>query len=116
MVITYILIQLFAFFTTLLINITAIYMGAIKAFMVNYIVLALFSLWAVEFESVPVLNQFPILLKLNPVANITLQWNDGIGEGLLPVLYFVVLIGIALWLGNRMICGMDISINSREYE
>ncbi|MBO5335558.1 MAG: hypothetical protein J6A94_00300 [Lachnospiraceae bacterium] len=116
LVITYILIQLFAFFTTLLINITAIYMGAFKAFMVNYIVLAMFSLWAVEFESVPILNQFPILLKLNPVANITLQWNDGIGEGLLPVLYFVVLIGIALWLGNRMICGMDISINSREYE
>lgn len=116
LIITYILIQLFAFLTTLLINITAIYMGAIKSFIVNYMVLVFFSMLAVEFESIPILKNFPVLLKLNPVANITIHWNDGIGEGLLPALYFGVLIAFAFWIGNKLISGMDISINSREYE
>ncbi len=116
LIITFILIQLFVFWSTLLINLLAIGVGATKAFLINYIMLALMSAGAVNFEKIPLLNQFPILLKLNPVANVVINWNDGMGKGLIPAIYFVVIIIITYEMGRRMILGMDIGINNKEYE
>lgn len=113
-ILTYLLISLFTFWTTLLINIVAMLVGATVSFILNYIILTFFSVLAINFESVPVINQFPILLKLNPIANVTINWNDGIGSGIQPTVYFAVLSILTYIAGSILISKIDISIENKE--
>lgn len=113
-ILTYILISLFTFWTTLLINIVAMLVGATVSFILNYIILTFFSVLAISFESIPVINQFPILLKLNPIANVTINWNDGIGRGIQPAVYFAVLCILTYIAGSILVSKIDISIESKE--
>lgn len=113
-VITYILMTLFAFWSTLLINLFAVFVGSTSAFMINYVILILLSSVAIGFESIPVWNRYPILLKLNPVSNVTLRWNDGMGKGLLPAVYFMILCMLTYMAGSIFISKKDISIENKE--
>lgn len=115
LVITYILILLFVFWTTLIINILAVYMGAAGSFIINYIGLLIFSVLAINHETIPIINRCPILLTLNPVTNVTIYWNDGIGGGLYPAIYFLVLIILSCLTGIIIITRIDISIENKEY-
>lgn len=114
LIFTYLLITLFTFWTTLLINIVAVFLGASASFIINYIVLTLFSSLAVDFESIPIINHFPILLKLNPVANVTINWNDSMEDGIQSVIYFAVLCVVVYNVGSNLIAHIDISIESKE--
>lgn len=111
---TYILITLFTFWTTLLINLTAIAVGAATSFIINYAALTFLSLFAVEFETIPILNHFSILLKFNPVANVTINWNNEIGSGLWSVIYFIVLCTLTSAAGSILITRIDISVKNKE--
>lgn len=107
-ILTYILMTLFTFWTTLLINLAAILVGATMAFIINYIALSFLSLFAVEFETISIVNQFPLLLKLNPVANVTINWNYEISSALQSVMYFVILCILTCVGGNMVIAHKDI--------
>lgn len=111
---TYTLIQLFAFWTTLVINLLAIRLGSTASFIVNYVVLLVLSMAALKHEKIPVIQNMPFILALNPVANVTINWNDGIGKGLFPALYFIILIIITVILGGIMILKTDISLENKE--
>jgi hypothetical protein len=111
---TYILIQLFAFWTTLVINLLAVRLGATASFIVNYVVLLVLSMVALNHEKIPVIKDIPFVLSLNPVANVTINWNDGIGKGLFPAVYFIILITITMILGGIMISKTDISLENKE--
>lgn len=113
-VITYILIQLFSFWTTLMINLLAIRIGATASFITNYMTLLALSFLAVNYESVPIIKNIPFFLSLNPVTNVTINWNDGIGKGLYPAFYFLILIGTTMLLGGKIISKMDISLENKE--
>lgn len=116
LIITFVMLQLFTFWSTLCINLVAVCVGTIKSFMLNYIALTVFSAWAIKFEAIPLLNRFPILLQLNPVANVIVNWSSGLGTGLVPAVYFLVIIFLTYKLGVRLISGLDISITNKEYE
>ena len=112
--VTYILIALFSFWITLMINITAVFTGSVTAFLIHYIIFMIFTALAIDFEGIPVINQFRILLKLNPAANLMVFWNDGIGRGLMPAAYFLVLCAGTYAAGTVLITRMDISIENTE--
>ena len=114
LILTYVFITLFTFWTALLVNITAMVAGATTSFIATYIVLTFFSAIAVEFEAIPIINRFPILLKLNPVANVIINWNDEIGSGLQPVVYFIILCVLTCAVGCILVSRLDISIKNRE--
>lgn len=113
-ILTYILICLFTFWTTIMINLTAVFLGAASSFIFNYTVLTFLSLFAVKFETIPIVNHFPILLKLNPVANVTINWNNEIGSGLQPIIYFIALCTLTCAAGSRIIAHIDISVKNKE--
>ncbi len=110
----FILLTLFTFWTTMLINIVAVFKGAAISFIINYVILTIFSSIATDFESIPVLNRFPILLKLNPVASVTINWDDSMGRGMQSAAYFVVLCILTYVVGSILISRIDISIENRE--
>ena len=107
-ILTYILATLFTFWTTLLINLTAILAGAAMSFVINYVVLSLLSLFAVGFETISIVNKFPLLLKLNPVANVTINWKCDMESAALSVMYFVVLCVLTCMGGSMVIAHKDI--------
>lgn len=107
-ILTYILITLFTFWTTLLINLAAILVGTATSFVINYVLLSFLSLFAVEFETIPIVNRFPLLLRLNPVANVTIYWNYEIGSTLQPIVYFVILCILTCVGGSMIIAHKDI--------
>lgn len=113
-VLTYVLITLFAFWTTLLINLTAMGTGVTVSFIINYILLTFMSLFAIEFEKIPVINRFRVLLSLNPVVNVTINWSTDIGSGRWPVLYFVVLCVLTYAVGCVFLQRLDISVKNRD--
>lgn len=107
-------ITLFAFWTTLLINLTAMGTGVTVSFIINYILLTFMSLFAIEFEKIPVINRFRVLLSLNPVVNVTINWSTDIGSGLWPVLYFVALCVLTYAVGCVFLQRLDISVKNRD--
>lgn len=111
---TYVLVTLFAFWMTLLINLTAMGTGVTVSFLINYVLLSLLSLFAVEFEKMPVMNRFRVLLRLNPVVNVTINWSNDVGSGLWSVLYFVVLCVLTYGVGCACLQRLDISVKHRD--
>lgn len=111
---TGVLVTLFAFWQTLMINLTAIRLGSTIGFVVNYIALTLLSLLAVSHEKIPVLNGLPLLLRLNPVANVTINWAAEWGETIMPVVYFIALSVLTMLIGMRRVENMDISLQNNE--
>jgi len=114
LIITYVMILLFTFWTTLLINIVAILTGAAVSFVINYFMLTVFAAVAVNFEKIPLIRRFPVLLKMNPVANVVVNWNENLGKGLQPAVYFIVLCAVTYFAGSILVSKMDISVADRE--
>ncbi|MDR1131251.1 MAG: hypothetical protein LBL15_02400 [Oscillospiraceae bacterium] len=111
---TTVLSALFAFWQTLTINLTAIRFESTIGFIANYITLTFLSLLAVSHEKIPIIKNFPLLLRLNPVSNVTINWASEWGETLAPVLYFAVLIILTIFIGVRKINRLDISLQNNE--
>lgn len=78
------------------------------SFVINYVVLSLLSLFAVGFETISIVNKFPLLLKLNPVANVTINWKCDMESAALSVMYFVVLCVLTCMGGSMVIAHKDI--------
>ena len=114
LVITYIMILLFTYWMTIIINILSFRFGATLSFMINYVALLVMSALAVSHEKMPIINKSQMLLKLNPVANVVIKWEDGIMRGIYPALYFWVLIVITLFIGCIIAKNMDIGLENRE--
>lgn len=114
LVLTLILVSLFSFWQVLMINLVAIGFGSTISFSINYIILTVLSLLAVSYEKIPIIRNFPLLLKLNPVSNVTINWFAEWGETLMPVLYFIALLALSIFIGNRVIKSIDISLKNNE--
>lgn len=113
-VVTYVVVTLYSFWTTLLINVIAVFTGATASFIIYYIISGILSVLAINFEDTPIISRFPVLLRLNPIANVTVNWNEGLGKGMMPAVYFVVLCAFTYIIGNILINKMDISIKNKE--
>lgn len=110
----FVMVFLFSLWTTILINLISIKTGSVLSFITNYIALTVCSFLAIFHEKVPIVRNIPILLALNPVANVTINWGDGIGKGLLPSVYFIIIILITTILGYMVISRTDISLENKE--
>lgn len=111
---TYVMLLMFSYWTTVVINILAVRFGSTFSFIICYVGMLILSLLAINHEKIPVIGRFDFLLKFNPLANVIVRWNDGIGQGLYPAMYFVILIVITILVGKVVVERMDIGLENRE--
>ena len=112
--ITYVMLVLYTYWITLIINLLAIRMGETFAFIITYIGTLLLSVLAITHEKIPVLKEFPVLLKFNPVAAMALHWENGVEEAALHMVYFVILIVLTLVIGSLVMQRVDIGLENKE--
>ena len=112
--ITYIMLCLFTYWTTLIINLLSMYLGSTMAFISLYVVMVVLAALAIGHEKIPVINQCPLLLKMNPIANVVIQWESGSKESLFHAVYFICWIIITLCVGSIFVKQIDIGLNNKE--
>ncbi len=112
--ITYIMLVLYTFWTTLMINLLAFRFGETFSFIATYGFTLLMSVLAIHHEKLPVIKKLPFLLKLNPVANVVIQWEGGIEDAVFHVVYFLAVIAITMFLGGVVVQRMDIGLENKE--
>lgn len=105
---------LFSYWNTLVINYLSIYLGATKSFVFDYLLLLVLSMIAVNHEKLPLVGQFTWGLKLNPVANVVLDWQENFQTDIFPIGYFVALIMITVLCGTKIISVSDIGLENKE--
>lgn len=113
-IITYVMLVLYTFWTTLVINLLAFRFGETISFIAIYIFTLLMSVVAIHHEKIPLIKEMPFLLKWNPVANVVIQWEGGIEEVAFHAVYFILLIAITLLVGGVVIQRMDIGLENKE--
>ena len=113
-ILTTILVTLFTYWVTVVVNLVAIKTGSTIAFLSCNIVLTILSALAVAHEKIPVIKNLSLLLFINPVANVTINWNANLGDNLMNIIYFLVLITLTLGIGAYLISSMDISLENKE--
>lgn len=111
---SFILLFLFSYWNTLVINYLSVCLGATKSFVFDYLTLLVLSMLAVNYEKLPVVGQFTWGLKLNPVANVVLNWQENFQADIFPMGYFVVLIMITVLCGTKIIRECDIGLENKE--
>lgn len=114
LLITYIMLCLFTYWTTIIINLLSMHLGATMAFISLYIVMVVLAALAIGHEKIPLINQCPLLLKLNPIANVVIQWESGSKESLFHAVYFICLISITLCVGSIFVKRIDIGLINKE--
>ena len=112
--ITFIMLCLFTYWTTLIINLLSMRLGSTMAFISLYIVMVVLAALAIGHEKIPVINKCPLLLKLNPIANVVIQWESGSKESLFHAVYFICLIMITLCVGGVFVKRIDIGLINKE--
>lgn len=103
---------LYTYFFTLGINLLAVYVGEKTAFVCMVFLQFCFAEFAIEFERIPIINNFPMLLKLNPAANFICSWN--VNTAIFSIMYFFIFIVIIEIVGVFIIENTDLGITDKE--
>ena len=111
---TFIILTLFTFLTTLLINLLSVRFGSNFGFILVYFGVAVFTGLALIHEKISFLRAHPMLLKLNPMANTIVNWDLSGVNTWFSIGYFIVLNGAVFVAGTVYISRLDIGIVDRE--
>ena len=103
---------LYTYFFTLGINLLAVYTGEKTAFVSMVFLQFCFAEIAIGFEKIPILKNFPVLLKLNPAANFICSWN--VNTAIFSIVYFLVFIVAIEIAGIFIIENTDLGITDKE--
>jgi hypothetical protein len=109
-----ILLTLFTFFSTLLINILALHFGSSIAFIGVYMCLTILTGAAIVNDNITFLNKHPIFLKLNPMANILINWGITGSDTIFSIVYYVILTTLLMMTGMVYISHIDIGLIDKE--
>ncbi len=113
---TYIILCLFTYVTTFLINLVSIFKGSSIGFFVIYIGIIFFTHLAIIFEQIPVLGMFDALLYLNPMVHVIVSWDYSSASMWGGLLYYIVFSIIITLVGMKMINQIDIGIKGVEHK
>lgn len=90
------------------VNLAAVITGAKNAMIAGIIVVACGITSSIEFEKLPVIAEYPVLLKLNPLANMVCSWN--VNSAVNSLLYFIVWNSAVIALGYLIISKIDVGL------
>lgn len=102
----------FAYVTTLLLNLLAIRFGSSLAFVMIYLIFAVLMMMDIGYDKIPVLNQIPLLLKLNPISYLVVIWD--IVNYVQILIYYLVFVLVVVLGGAFYISKLDIGLVDRE--
>ena len=112
--ISVVIISLFTFISTLLINLCALRLGSNFGFIIIYAAISALTGLAIFYEKIPVLNKLHFALKFNPMANVVINWGISGQDTIFSVSYLLILTIFVLINGYCIIEKLDIGIRDPE--
>ena len=97
-----------SFLFALSVNLLAVLVGGKNAFIAGITFIICNITLSIKFEKLPVISSMPVLLRLNPLANMICSWK--VNQAAYAILYFLILDLAIVMAGYRIVSGLDIGL------
>lgn len=107
----FIIMTLFTIFSTLLVNVMALFFGSNIALIGLYVMEGFSTIIALLHSADDISTTF---LWLNPMSNILISWNYSNVQSFIPSIYFIITIAIIAFVGYKKVVNMDILLKKND--